>query len=111
MMELVHPTWAECKKSELDLLAVPPTQVNLDKGHWIDHQPVSSVSDYGPITFLSPGTEDYVDLSKTLLVVRAKVTKADGTDLGRDKKVGPVNNFLHSLFKQVDVFLEKKKSK
>ena len=69
---------------------------------------VQCISDGGPITFLSPGTEDYVDLSKTILVVRAKVTKADGTDLDADEKVGIVNNFLHSLFKQVDVFLKQK---
>ena len=31
---------------------MPPTQVSLEKGLWIDHQPVSSVSDGGPITFL-----------------------------------------------------------
>ena len=54
----------------------------------MDHQPVSSVWDGGPITFLSPGTEDYVDLSRTILVV--KVTKADGTDLDADEKVGIV---------------------
>ena len=60
------------------------------------------------ITFLSPGTEDYVDLSKTILVVRAKVTKADGANLDADEKIGVVYNFLHSLFKQVDVFLKEK---
>ena len=70
-MNFVHSKSQECTKSELDLFSVPPTQVSLEKGHWIDHQPVSSVSDGGPITFLSPGTEDYVDLSKTILVVRA----------------------------------------
>ena len=64
-------------------------------GWWSNHQ-------------LSPGTEDYVDLSKTILVVRAKVTKADGTDLDPNEKVGIVNKFLHSLFKQVDVFLKEK---
>ena len=69
---------------------------------------MSSVSDGGPITFLCPGTEDYVDLSKTILVVRAKVTKANGNNLDADEKVGIVNNFLHSLFKQVDVFLKEK---
>ena len=57
---------------------------------------------------LHAGTEDYVDLAKTILVVRAKVTKADGTDLDQGEKVGIVNNFLHSLFKQVDVFLKEK---
>ena len=103
-MNFVHSKSQECTNSELDLFSVPPTQVSLEKGHWIDHQPVSSVSDGGPITFLSPGTEDYVYLSKTILVVRAKVTKADGENLDADEKVGVVNNFLHSLFKQVDVF-------
>ena len=91
--------------------------MSLEKGHWVDHLPVSSVSDGGPITFLCPGTErlcrfgkrrDYVDLAKAILVVRAKVTKANGDDLDQDEKVGIVKNFLHSLFKQVDVFLKGK---
>ena len=82
----------------------------LQRGHWVDFQPVSSVSDGGPITFHSPGTKDYVDLSKTILVVQAEGTKADGTDLDADQKVGIVNNLLHSLFKQVDVFLKEKTS-
>ena len=107
-MNFVHSKSQECTKSELDLFSMPPTQVSLEKGHWIDYQPVSSVTDSGPITFLSPGTEDYVDLSKTILVVRAKVTKADGGDIGPNQKVGVVNNFLHSLFKQVDVYLKEK---
>ena len=107
-MNFVHSKSQECTKSELDLFSVPPPQVSLEKGHWIDHQPVSSVSDGGPITFLSPGTEDYVDLSKTILVVRAKVTKADGANLDADEKVGVVNNFLHSLFKQVYPFFKEK---
>ena len=70
-MNFVHGKSGECVKTELDLFSVPPTQVSLEKGLWMDHQPVSSVSDGGPITFLCPGTEDYVDLSKTILVVRA----------------------------------------
>ena len=104
-MNFVHDKSGECTKTKLDLFSVPPTQVSLEKGLWGDHQPVSSVSDAGPITFVCPGTEDYTDLSKTLLVVRAKMTKANRNDLDADEKVGIVNNFLHSLFKQVDVFL------
>ena len=107
-MNFVHANSQECTKSELDLFSVPPTQVSLERGLWVDHQPVSSVEGGGPITFLSAGTEDYVDLSKTILVVKAKVTKANGTDLVADEAVGVVNNFLHSLFKQVDVFLKEK---
>ena len=107
-MSFVHSKSEECTKTELDLFSVPPTQVSLEKGLWIDHQPVSSVSDGGPIMFLSPGTEDYVDLAKTILVVRAKMTKANGNDLDANEKVGIVNNFPHSLLKQVDVFLKEK---
>ena len=107
-MSFVHAKSQEYTKSELDLFSVPPTQVSSEKGHWVDHLPVSSVSDGGPITFLCPGTEDYVDLAKTILVVRTKVTKANGDDFDQDEKVGIVNNFLHSLFKQVDVFLKGK---
>ena len=86
-MNFVHSKSQECTKSELDLFSVPPTQTSLEKGHWIDHQPVSSVADGGSITFLSPGTEDYVDLAKTILVVRAKVTKANGANLDAGQKV------------------------
>ena len=107
-MSLVHFKSEECSKTELDLFSVPPTQVTLEKGHWVDHLPVSSVSEGGSITFICPGTEDYVDLSKTILVVRAKATKTDGDNLADDEKVGIVNNLLNSLLKQVDVFLKEK---
>ena len=88
---------------------MPAMQVGLEKGLWIDHQPVCGVSDGGWwITFLSLGTEDYVNLAKMILVVRAKVIKMDGRDIDQDEKVGIVNNFLSSLFKQVHVFLKEK---
>ena len=94
-MEFVNPKSAECTKSELDIFLVPPTQTSLK-------------SDYGlqcawmrPDYFLSPGTEDFDHLCNTILMVRAKVTKADGGILDDGSKVGAVNNFLLSLFKQV----------
>ena len=107
-MAFVHPNSKECTKSELDLFSVPATEVSLERGKWVTHEPVSSVADGGSISFLSPGTEDYVDLSKTILVVRAKVAKADGSNLDQNTKAGPVNNFLHCLFEQVDVYLQGK---
>ena len=41
-------------------------------------------------------------------MVCAKVTKANGNDLDQNEKVGIVNNSLHSLFRQIDVFLKEK---
>ncbi len=110
-MSYVHERSKQCGKTETDLFSIPPTQASLEKGRWIDYHPLSSVeNDDGPITFLAAGTEDYVDLSKTILFVEGKVVKSDGTDLdsGNQSNIAPVNNFLHSLFRQVDVYLNGK---
>ena len=110
-MSYVHERSKRCGKTETDLFSIPPTQASLEKGRWIDYHPLSSVeNDDGPITFLAAGTEDYVDLSKTILFVEGKVVKADGTDLSGNgqSSIAPVNNFLHSLFRQVDVYLNGK---
>ena len=110
-MSYVHPYSKRCEKSEIDLFSIPPTQLSLEKGRWIDYRPISSVTnDDSAITYLISGTDEYIDLSKTILVVEGKVTAADGTPLsgGGQANVAPVNNFLHSLFKQVDVYLNGK---
>ena len=49
-------------------------------------------------------TPDYIDLSKCYIKFKLKITKANGTDL-EDKKVIPVNNFLHSMIKQMSIKL------
>ena len=88
-MASVHPNSTPCSKSELDLFTVPPTQVAIQKGQWIDHQPVSSINASAPIEFNIIGTEDYIDLSKTMLVVKVKVIKNAGGDLTADEKTAP----------------------
>ena len=111
-MSYVHPFSKRCDKSEVDLFRVPPTQQSLERGRWIDYAPLSSVENANSaITFLIAGTDEYVDLSKTILTVTGKITKKDGTSKldGNDQSnVAPVNNFLHSLFRQVDVYLNGK---
>ena len=72
----------------------------------IDWVPPPHITDTGPIEFNVSGTgEEYLDLAKTQVFVKAKITKANGIALDAEKKVGPVNLFLHSLFSQVDVSL------
>ena len=111
-MSYVHPFSKRCDKSEVDLFRVPPTQQSLERGRWIDYAPLSSVENANSaITFLIAGTDEYIDLSKTILTVTGKITKKDGTSKldGNDQSnVAPVNNFLHSLFRQVDVYLNGK---
>lgn len=90
----------------LDLFSLPPTQTAVEDGQFVEHYPLSSISPSAPIEFVISGsTEDYTDLCNTFLHLRAKVTKADGTPLDADAKVLPINNWLHTLFSQVDVSL------
>ena len=111
-MSYVHPFSKRCDKSEVDLFRVPPTEQSLERGRWIDYAPLSIAENANSaITFLIAGTDEYIDLSKTILTVTGKITKKDGTSKldGNDQaNVAPVNNFLHSLFRQVDVYLNGK---
>lgn len=108
-MAFVHHDSTECSKTELDLFSVPPTQTGLEAGRFIDYHPISNISDNGPIEFLVSGAgTEYMDLARTQLYARAKITNADGTDLAGDAKVGPINLFLNALFVQADVSLNGK---
>ena len=108
-MAFVHHESTECTKSELDLFSMPPTQTSLESGRWVDFHPLSNISDNGPIEFQVSGAgTEYMNLSQTQLYVKVKVTKADGSALDPDTKVGPTNLLLHSMFSQVDVSLNGK---
>ena len=110
-MTYVHPFSKRCDKREVDLFSVPPTQQSLERGRWIDYAPLSSVENPdSAITFLIAGTDEYIDLSKTILTVTGNIMKKDKAKLdgGGQSNVAPVNNFLHSLFRQVDVYLNGK---
>ena len=110
-MSYVHPFSKRCDKSEIDLFSVPPTQQSLERGRWIDYAPLSSVENTdSPINFLVTGTDEYIDLSKTILTVTGKIVKDNESvlDGANQANVAPVNYFLHSLFKQVDVYLNGK---
>ena len=108
-MAFVHHESQECTKSELDLFSIPATQTSITKGQWIEYHPISNITDSGPIEFnISGSGEEYLDLAKTQLFVKAKIFKANGSALDAETKVGPVNLFLPSLFSQVDVSLNER---
>ena len=108
-MAFVHHESKECTKSELDLFSIPSTQTSISKGQWIEYHPLSNITDTGPIEFNVSGSgEEYLDLARTQLYVKAKITKPNGANLDPNTEVGPVNLFLHSLFSQVDVSLNER---
>jgi len=105
-MALVHDRSSESLDTGLDLFSVPPTQTAIESGCFVEYHPLSVLAPGAPVEFnVSGATADYLDLSNTYLHVRAKVVNQDGSALAAAAQVAPVNNWLHSLFQQVDIFL------
>ncbi len=100
-MALLHPQSMGVVKSELDLFTIPPTQVQVEKGYWVQYQPTINIPNSGPIQFNIAGSgEEYVDLSDILLQIKVKLVGAEGRN-----DMAPINLMLHSLFSHVEVSL------
>jgi len=96
----------QCLRSELELFSLPPLQLAVEDGQWVEYNPVSSITSGAPIEFVvTGGSEEYIDLSKTLIEVKAVIKELSGEIAPKTKHIAPVNNTLHSLFSQVDVSL------
>src|SRR5699024_1613706 len=108
-MSFLHAHSCECTKSELDLWGLPTTQTSIEGGQWIHYKTLTNISDEAPLEFVVNGSGDeYVDLSHTLLHLKVKIVKEDGTACTADDKIAPVNNTLHSMFSQLDLYLNQK---
>lgn len=102
-------------KSESDIFSIPSIQSTIEEGYFQEYRPITPLSNDAPIEFLIPAhTMEYLDLSFTKIHIKAQITKINGDKLSNATTkdlgdvVGPVNNFLHSLFGNVQLFLNKK---
>ncbi|XP_015591673.1 uncharacterized protein F54H12.2-like [Cephus cinctus] len=108
-MAFLHAHSFECMKSELELFTLPPTQTTIESAQWIHYNPISSLTDDSPIEFVVPGNGDkYLDLAHTMLSLHVQLRSKDTSLADALSKAAPVNNLLHLLFNQVDVFLNQK---
>lgn len=108
-MAFLHGHSCECMKSELDLFTLPPTQTTIEKSSWVHYKPISSLSDDAPLEFVVPGHGDeYLDLAHTMLSLKVKLSEKEGEEGEVDDNAGPVNNLMHSMFSQIDVYLNQK---
>lgn len=118
-MSYINSHRSAALKSELDLFAVPPTQSSVEDGSMHCYRPMASLSDTSPIEFVVTGHGDeYIDLAHTALYILVKIipgTKdieaAASTSTPKRQEpvaVGPINNWMHSIFSQVDIYLNQK---
>ena len=97
--------------SELMLFQLPQVQRGVEYTQWMDIQPINSITSNGSIDiqFKASGTQ-CIDLQRSRIYAKVKITKSDGSALTakENNKVGLINNGLHSLFSQVDVYFQQK---
>ena len=101
-----------CYKSELDLFSVAPTQTAIEEGIWDTIQPPTGFDKNPVIEFKIPGNSaNYIDLSQTEIYVKCRITNSKDRSTtptstmitSNNKPIFPINNFLHSLFENINV--------
>ncbi|GBN84936.1 hypothetical protein AVEN_265772-1 [Araneus ventricosus] len=93
-----------CTKSELELFGPEEIQLAIEKTSFVEIHPVASISDSNTIEFQITGLGDaYFDLSHILLIIQAKILKADGTAFTVNDKCG--NYLLNTMFWECHILL------
>ncbi|KAL5015214.1 hypothetical protein ScPMuIL_009484, partial [Solemya velum] len=84
----------------------PANQVAVQKVYFSECRPVSSYhTDGTPVEIFVPNQgNEYLDLKRSRLYVKARIVKADGSALVPQEKTGIINLPLQSLWSQVDVY-------
>jgi len=106
-MSIIHKMSSITPLSELDIFGVPPTQTSVEQNILSEHRPISTLDSSNPIEFnIYSGFDEYIRLDKTWFYIKIRVNleKPMNVSVVSDdwKKVSPVNNFMNSLFKQID---------
>ena len=95
----------ECAKSELDLFSVPPTQTSVIESSWDCIYPHPNFKNATQIRFDIAGSNShYLNLAETELHMKCSITGGTA-GIGATDKISVVNNFMHSLFEQVQVYI------
>ena len=97
----------EAHTDQVSLFTLPYTDTAVESIKEQVFKPVSQLTGDNPvIEFNVPGNNtQYLDLSKTRLQVQIKVVQQDGSNLIETDKTAPINLLLHTMFAQVDLFL------
>lgn len=97
-------------RSEVDIFSLPETDTSVEYSAYTEHKPVINVSDSSSkIEFQiqsSPGL--YIDLFDSFIYVKVQAIKQDKTSFASTDDFSVVNNFVHSMFSQVELYANNK---
>ena len=110
MAALTTEGFQAAQPSGLDLFSLPPTMTCVERIYYDEQRSTSQLTGNAPIEFViaAQNSLEYIDLKRSRLYVKARIKHADEHNLKATEYVGPVNNFLHSMFSQVDVTVQNK---
>lgn len=98
-----------CLKSELDLFTSQPIQLAIEDSCFVEIHPVATLGDKSPIEFyVSWSGEYYLDLAYTILNLKVKILKKNGSNLEDTDHVAPVCYFLNTMFAECSISLNGK---
>jgi len=87
---------------QLDLFSLPDTQTSIEKVNWVEYRPIGQNVDNTPIDIIIPGSSDYLDLKRSFLHVKFKVTREDSSpvDPGATppERIGIINLFHSTMW-------------
>ena len=93
--------------SELDYFEPQVMQMSILSEYDRYFTPTQAIVEGAPFEFFVKGVDGlYNDLNNSKLEVKVKITKENGTDLGDEDHVGPVNDLLNTMFKSMEMELK-----
>ena len=93
----------EVIKQDFEYFAPEQIQTSIDRSFVREYSPISTLQHLVPIQFTVPGSDSlYLQLSKSYLYIRAKITLPNGNNIAGGDEVGPINLPLHAMFSQVE---------
>ena len=93
----------------LAIFEKPSVNTGVKSHKWIQFQPISTFANSGTLEFSIPGTSNtYINLKCSTLQIKGKIVDGDGKDIGDADEVALVNAPLHSIWSQVDLYLQKR---
>ena len=93
----------------LALFNKPSVNSGVSSHKWVQHRPISQISNTGLLEFSISGTStSYINLKCSLLQIQGKIVENNGKNLEDSDEVSLINLPLQSLWSQVDISLQQK---
>lgn len=104
-MALLHPSSAAAAPDCLELFKIAETQTAVLKTYTVELYPTTTQPGGSPEFLMRGDSPDYCNIKDLKLCGSIRIVHLDGSVLPNNEKAMPINLYMHSLWKQVDIKL------